>query len=96
MAQTKQERRQEIIDEVAKIESEQNFILELIKHNAWIVFISGESIRQNNKEVMVRVHQLQEELIAKLKNLSMDQNTSKKQKRVLRILNRADKNEQLK
>lgn len=75
---TKQERKQEIINELQKMDSEQAFILELIKHNAWIAFISGESIRQNNKEIMARVHQLQEELAQIELDLLKDKKCSRK------------------
>ncbi len=77
-AQTKQERRQEIIEELQKMDSQQAFILELIKHNAWIVFISGDSIRKNNNEVMIRVKQLQEELAQIELDLLKDKKCSKK------------------
>ena len=58
---TKQERKQEIIQEVQQLNASMNYLSELIKHNAWILLLSGESITKKIEEYEARMSVLTKE-----------------------------------
>ncbi len=59
---TKQERRQEIIRELDKIEERCNWLKEVIKHNYWVLYISGPSFYKEADELYQRALVLEAEL----------------------------------
>lgn len=51
----KQERQNEIVKEVLQIESEMIYLQDMIKHNAWLLFVSGETIRKSATEAREKI-----------------------------------------
>lgn len=75
---TKQERQQEIIKEAQQLESGMNYLSDLIKHNAWVVYVSGSSILEKIKEAVAQMEALKEEYAQIELELAQEKKCSKK------------------
>ena len=58
---TKQERQQELLKQVQQFEYEMAYLSDMIKHNAWITYVSGDPINQITLEVEERMIALTKE-----------------------------------
>ena len=63
-ANTKQERRQEILCELNKIETRALWISEVVKHNYWVIYLCKDSFREEARELHTRAVALDAELKA--------------------------------
>jgi len=59
---TKEERKEQIVTEIRQIEANLLWIQDIIKHNFWITFISGDEIRTEVNEARGKLLSLQAEL----------------------------------
>ena len=58
---TKQERQQELLKQVQQFEYEMAYLSDMIKHNAWITYVSGDPINQRALDVGDRMLALTKE-----------------------------------
>ena len=59
---TKQERKQEIIKEMVALEARALWLQDVVKHNFWVMYISGDSFRKEAHELHDRTVVLLAEL----------------------------------
>lgn len=62
LAQTKEERKQEILKQISTLESEMQWVQELIKNNYWFLYFHAQAIRDRSLEVKGIANELQKEL----------------------------------
>lgn len=75
---TKHERRQEILQELNQMQEHGQWIKDLIKHNAWIVYISGESLRKEFSDMYDKAVVLEAELHQIELEIMQEQSCTKK------------------
>lgn len=75
---TKQERLQEILQEAAQIDSSMEYLAEMLKNNAWMIYVSGDSILQKSIEASQRIQELKKEYTQLELEIAQEKKCSKK------------------
>lgn len=75
---TKQERKQEILQEFASINKDLEYTLEVIKNNYWVTYLEPDRLIQKAKDAIVKAKALQEELDQIEKELEQEKTCTKK------------------